>query len=78
MSRTTIAHPTQVDCLRTRFGALGIRKLALHLPDTIAASDGSVQCLIGYETGEGEPGRSHPEGPAHGCVHRGRRVTATT
>lgn len=78
MSRTTIVHPSQVDSLRTRFGAIGIRKLALHLPDTIAAPDGFVQCLIGHETGEGEPGRIHSEGPAHGCVHRGRRITTTT
>lgn len=78
MRRSAIAYPAQFDSLRSRFDGLGIRKLALHLPDTVAASDGSVQCLIGHEAGESDPGRSHVEGPAHGCVHRGRRLTGTT
>ena len=78
MSRSTGVFPPQFDSLCSRFGALGIRKLALHLPDTIAAIDGSVQCLIGHETGEGEPGRVQVEGPAHGCVHGGRRLKVTT
>jgi len=78
MSRTAVAFPSQFHALCSRFGALGIRKLALHLPDTIAASDGSVQCLIGHESGEGEAGQAHIEGAAHGCVHRGHRVTVTT
>ncbi len=78
MSRTAVAYPPQFDSLRSRFGALGIRKLALHLPDTVAALDGSVQCLLGHEMGESEPGRIHVEGPAHGCVHRGQRVKLTT
>jgi len=78
MPRTAIAYPSQFRALCSRFGALGVRKLALHLPETIAVPDGSVQCLIGHETGEVEPGQVHVEDAAHGCVHRGRRVTATT
>lgn len=73
-----IACPAQIGSLRSRFVALGVRKLALHLPDTIAASDGSVQCLIGHETGEVEYGQMYVEGSAHGCVHRGHRIKATT
>jgi hypothetical protein len=78
MPRPAIACPPQLHSLRSRFDAFGVRKLALHLPDIIASSDGSVQCLIGFETGEPEAGRTQFEGPAQGCVHGGRRFTGTT
>lgn len=78
MNRTIVACPAQLDSFRSRFDALGIRKLALHLPDTVAAFDGSVQCLIGHEMGEREPGRIYVEGSADGCVHRGQRLKGTT